>query len=89
MKNKKLIIGIAAGAAVLAGAAVVIAQRKRTRKKHELEVHEAKNILKANLTNCNAKLKKKLKAVTTELKKLLIPQKKELPTGLIKQMHIP
>ena len=67
MKNKKLIISIAAGAAVLAGAAVVIA-RRRTRKNHELEVQEAKEHFKGKLNELQRKAKKELKSGTTDLK---------------------
>lgn len=67
MKNKKLIIGIAAGAAVLAGAAVVIA-RKRAKRRHELELGDAKDHFKGKLNELRRKAEKEYKSGSADLK---------------------
>jgi gas vesicle protein len=67
MKNKKLIIGIAAGAAILAGAAVLIA-RRRARKNNEFDVQEAKNNFKGKLNELQRKAQKEYKSVAGDAK---------------------
>ena len=57
MKNKKLIAGIAAGAAVVAGAAVFIA-RTRASKKYQAHVEEAKANFKSKLDELQHKAEK-------------------------------
>lgn len=64
MRNKKLILGIAAGAAVLAGAAVVIA-RKRAGKKYAADVQEAKDHFKGKLNELQRKAEKEFKNKAT------------------------
>jgi len=65
MKNKTLIFGIAAGAAVLAGAAVVVA-RKRTQNKYRAHVEEAKENFKSKLNELQRKAQKEYKSVTAD-----------------------
>ena len=67
MKNKKLIIGIAAGAALLAGAAVIIA-RKRARRNHELDVQGAREHFKGKLNELQRKAQKEFKNAGADVK---------------------
>jgi len=60
MGNKKLILGIAAGAAILAGAAVVIS-RKRAGKKFAADVQEAKDHFKGKLNELQRKAEKEFR----------------------------
>lgn len=60
MSNKKLILGIAAGAAVLAGAAVIISKR-RAGKKFAADVQEAKEHFKGKLNELQRKAEKEFK----------------------------
>lgn len=66
MKNKKLIIGIAAGAAVLAGAAVIIA-RRRSKKKFENQVSDAREHFKGKLNELQRKAQKEYKNSASEV----------------------
>jgi flavodoxin len=67
MKNKKLILGIAAGAALLAGAAVVIA-RRRARRSHELDIQDAKEHFKGKLNELQRKAQKEFKNAGGDVK---------------------
>lgn len=60
MSNKKLVIGIAAGAAVLAGAALVLA-KKRSDNKYRAHVEEAKEHFKHKLDKLQQKAQKEYK----------------------------
>lgn len=60
MPNKKLVIGIAAGAAVLAGAALIIA-KQRNNSKYRAHVEEAKEHFKHKLDRLQQKAKKEYK----------------------------
>lgn len=57
MKNKNLIIGIAAGAAVLAGAALLIA-RRRSHKCHDIDIEEVKKDFRDKLKELQSKAQK-------------------------------
>ena len=67
MNNKKLILGIAAGAAILAGAAVVISKR-RAGKKYAKDVNAARDHFKGKLSELERKAKKELKNGASDLK---------------------
>lgn len=60
MSNKKLVLGIAAGAAILAGAAVIIA-KKRNNKVYRAHVEEAKENFKHKLNELKRKAEKEYK----------------------------
>ncbi|MFP9098492.1 hypothetical protein ACLI09_05500 [Flavobacterium sp. RHBU_24] len=60
MSNKKLVIGIAAGAAVLAGAALLLA-KKRSNNKYRAHVEEAKEHFKHKLDKLQQKARKEYK----------------------------
>ena len=65
MRNKKLILSIAAGAALLAGAAVVIA-RKKSQNKYKANVEEAKENFRSKLTQLQRKAKKEYQNSVSE-----------------------
>jgi len=65
MSNKKLILSIAAGAAVLAGAAVIVA-RKRSQNKYKANVEEAKENFKSKLSQLQRKAKKEYQNSVSE-----------------------
>jgi gas vesicle protein len=67
MANKKLILGIAAGAAVLAGAAVIVA-RKKSHKKYRAQVEEAKENFKGKLNELQRKAQKEFKNTSSDAK---------------------
>ena len=67
MPNKKLILSIAAGAAVLAGAAVIVA-RKRSQKKYKAQVEEAKENFKGKLNELQRKAQKEFKNASSDAK---------------------
>lgn len=67
MANKKLILSIAAGAAVLAGAAVIVA-RKRSQKKYRAQVEEAKENFKGKLNELQRKAQKEFKNASFDAK---------------------
>ena len=60
MNNKKLILGIAAGAAVLAGAAVIIS-RRRAKRNHDMDIENAKEHFKGKLNELQRKAQKEFK----------------------------
>ena len=65
MNNKKLIVGIAAGAALLAGAAVIVA-RKRSQNKYKANVEEAKENFRSKLSQLQRKAKKEYQNSVSE-----------------------
>jgi len=65
MQNKKLILSIAAGAAVLAGVAVIVA-RKKSQNKYKASVNEAKENFKSKLNELQRKAKKEYKNVASD-----------------------
>ena len=65
MSNKKLILSIAAGAALLAGAAVIVA-RKRSQNKYKANVEEAKENFKSKLSQLQRKAKKEYQNSVSE-----------------------
>jgi Tfp pilus assembly major pilin PilA len=68
MRNKKLVLGIAAGAAALAGAAVY-AYRKRAQKREFADsVEEAKHNMKGKLDELKRKAKKEYKNSEADVK---------------------
>ena len=67
MSNKKLILGIAVGAAILAGAAVVISKR-RAKKNHELDLQGAKDHFKGKLNELQRKAQKEYKNAGNDIK---------------------
>lgn len=70
MKNKKLILGIAAGAALLAGAAVVIA-RKRAKRNHQLDIENAKAHFRGKLNELQRKAQKEFKDTGSDVKEVV------------------
>lgn len=66
MKNKKLILGIAAGAAILAGAAVVIA-RRRAKRNHQLDIQDAKEHFRSKLNELQRKAQKEARLAGNEI----------------------
>jgi len=66
MRNKKTIVGIALGAAVLAGAAVIIA-RKRSKKRYEAQVDEARENFKGKLSQLQRKAQKEYKNAASDV----------------------
>ncbi len=67
MSNKKLILGIAVGAAVLAGAAVVIS-RRRANKNHELDIQGTKDHFRGKLNEMKRKAQKEYKNAGADVK---------------------
>jgi gas vesicle protein len=65
MANKKLILAIAAGAAVVAGAAVLLA-RKNSHKKYQAHVDEAKENFKSKLSQLQRKAKREYQNSASE-----------------------
>jgi len=70
MSNKKLVLGIAAGAAILAAAAVLIA-KKRNNKIYRAHVEEAKENFKHKLNELQRKAKKEYKNASGEAGELV------------------
>lgn len=70
MRNKKTIVGIALGAAVLAGAAVIIA-RKRSNKRYEAQVDEARENFKGKLSQLQRKAQKEYKNASSDVTDVL------------------
>lgn len=70
MKNKKLILGIAAGAAVLAGAAVIIA-RRRAKRNHELDIQDAKEHFRGKLNELQRKAQKEFRNTGSDVKEVV------------------
>ncbi|WP_294823181.1 hypothetical protein [uncultured Flavobacterium sp.] len=67
MSNKKVMVGIAVGAAVLAGAAVLIA-RKRSQRKYAAQVEEARENFSGKLSELQRKAKKEYRNATDDAK---------------------
>lgn len=67
MKNKKLILGIAAGAAVLAGAAVIIA-RRRAKRNHETDIQDVKDHFRGKLNELQRKAQKEIRNTGSDVK---------------------
>lgn len=67
MKNKNLIIGIAAGAAVLAGAALLIS-RRRSHKCHDIDIEEVKKDFRNKLKELQNKAQKEAKNTASDTK---------------------
>lgn len=67
MNNKKLILGIAAGAALLAGAAVIIS-RRRAKRNHQLDIDAAKEHFKGKLNELQRKAQKEYKNTGADIK---------------------
>lgn len=67
MKNKKMIVGIAVGAAILAGAAVLIA-RRRSQKNFQAQVDEAKENFSGKLQELKRKAQKEYRNSSSEVK---------------------
>lgn len=70
MKNKNLIIGIAAGAAVLAGAALLIA-RRRANKCHTIDIEEVKKDFRDKLNELQHQAQKEAKNIAAEAKDVI------------------
>ena len=66
MNNKKVILSIAAGAAVLAGAAVIVA-RKRTQNKYRAHVEEAKENFKSKLNELQRKAQREYNSASADV----------------------
>ena len=67
MRNKKLIIGIAVGAAVLAGAAVILSKR-RAGKKYASDIQDAKDHFRGKLNELQRKAQKEYKNAGADVK---------------------
>lgn len=67
MNNKKLIIGIAAGAALLAGAAVLIS-RRRASKRYATDIQDAKENFRSKLNELQRKAQKEYKNAGGDVK---------------------
>lgn len=67
MSNKKVIVGIAVGAAVLAGAAVLIA-RRRSKRKYAAQVEEARENFGGKLNELQRKAKKEYNNAASDAK---------------------
>ncbi|MCW4469598.1 hypothetical protein OGH69_11520 [Flavobacterium sp. MFBS3-15] len=67
MRNKKMIVGIAVGAAVLAGAAVLIA-RRRSQRKYAAQVEEARENFSGKLNELQRKAKKEYRDAASDVK---------------------
>ncbi|MGQ2985219.1 hypothetical protein [Flavobacterium sp.] len=67
MSNKKMIVGIAVGAAVLAAAAVLIA-RRRSQSKYAAQVEEARENFSSKLNELQRKAKKEYSNVASDAK---------------------
>lgn len=67
MSNKKMIVGIAVGAAVLAGAAVLIA-RRRSQRKFAVQVEEARENFSGKLNELQRKAKKEFRDTASDAK---------------------
>ncbi len=67
MKNKKLIVGIAVGAAVLAGAAVLMA-RRRSQRKFQSQVDEARENFSGKLNELQRKAQKEYRNSASDIK---------------------
>jgi len=61
MANKKLIIGLAAGAAALAAVGLYVAKQRSSKRKYETQVDEAKEHFKSKLNELQRKAKKHYK----------------------------
>lgn len=70
MNNKKLLIGIAAGAALLAGAAVLIS-RKRAGKKYAADIQDAKEHFRGKLNELQRKAQKEYKNNGPDVKEVV------------------
>ena len=66
--NRKIVIGITAGAVALAGAAAYFAKRRNDRKKFEANASQAKEHLKGKLNELQRKAGKELKNAAAETK---------------------
>jgi len=67
MKNKKLIVGVAVGAAILAGAAVIVA-RRRAKNCHNLDLQEVKDNFRNKLQELQRNAEKEAKNIASEAK---------------------
>ncbi|MNK06517.1 hypothetical protein D3C87_244160 [compost metagenome] len=67
MKNKKLIVGVAVGAAILAGAAVIVA-RRRAKNCHNLDLQAVKDNFRSKLHELQRKAEKEAKSLAAEAK---------------------
>lgn len=66
--NRKIVIGVAAGAVALAGAAAYFAKRRNDRKKFEANAAEAKENFKGKLNELQRKAGKELKNTANDTK---------------------
>jgi gas vesicle protein len=70
MNNKKLLIGIAAGAALLAGAAVLIS-RKRAGKQYAADIQDAKEHFRGKLNELQRRAQKHYKNNGPDVKEVV------------------
>ena len=68
MANKKLIIGIAAGAAALAAVGLILSRQRSSKRRYEEQVEEAKEHFKSKLNDLQRKAKKQYKNSPEETK---------------------
>lgn len=66
MQNKKVILGVATGVAVLAIAGLVVAKKRKSRKSYEAQVEEAKETFKRKLDKLHTKAAKHYKSAQSE-----------------------
>lgn len=66
--NRKIVVGVTAGAVALAGAALYFAKRRNDRKKFEANAAEAKEHFKGKLNELQRKAGKELKSAANDAK---------------------
>lgn len=66
MQNKRVILGVAAGVAVLAVAGLLVAKKRKSRKGYEAQVEEAKQTFKRKLDKLHTKAERHYKSAQGE-----------------------
>lgn len=66
MQNKRVILGVAAGVAILAVGGLLVAKRKKSKKSYEAKVEEAKQNFKRKLDKLHSKAEKHYKSAQSE-----------------------
>jgi len=66
MQNKKVVLGVAAGVAVLAVAGLLVAKKRKSKKNYEAQVEEAKQNFKRKLDKLHTKAARHYKSAQGE-----------------------
>ena len=66
MQNKRVILGVAAGVAVLAVAGLLVAKKRKSKKTYDAQVEEAKQTFKRKLDKLHTKAEKHYKSAQGE-----------------------